>query len=175
MKYIRRIDSVNHWNESNSLYNSSFSTGDVISHELRTSKNTLSIWKYEKEEEITDLLVAIALSRDSIQKLVYVKMDEEDINTLGIPIESERGVANGLVDENILNKHVNLTKIDFWRLGFITTYICSLVKSENNYGTITRKELFNYIHTYVQDGRIDIENMNDKIRNSYEECLKKSI
>ncbi len=168
MKYLRMISNMNHWDRTKmDLYPNCFSTGDILLSDLKTDKNTLSLWKYEDDQEKNDLIVAMALSRQHIQKLVYVVMDDAGINKRGIPLEDELGNADGIVDENILHKHVNMTKIDFWRLGYVAEYLCDLVEDDDGHSFVTDKELFQMIKDRVNNGTIDVEQMNEFLRESY--------
>ena len=168
MKYLRMISNMNHWDrEKMNLYPNCFSTGDILLSDLKTDKNTLSLWKYEDDQEKNDLIVAMAMSRQHIQKLVYVVMDDAGIKKRGIPLEDELGNADGIVDEAILNKHVNMTKIDFWRLGYVAEYLCDLVDKENGHAFVTDKQLYQMIKDRAQNGIIDVDLMNDSLRESY--------
>ena len=168
MKYLRMIRNMNHWDITKmNLYPNCFSTGDILFSDLKTDKNTLSLWKYEDEQEKNDLIVAMALSRQHIQKLVYVMMDDTGINKRGIPLKDELGYADGIVDKTILEKHVNMTKIDFWRLGYIAEYLCDLVKEDNGHDFVTEKQLYQMIKDRANNGTIDVEQMNESLRESY--------
>ena len=168
MRYLRMISNMNHWDRDKmDLYPNCFSTGDILLSDLKTTKNTLSLWKFEDEQEKNDLIVAMAMSRQHIQKLVYVVMDDDGINKRGIPLEPELGNADGITDVNILKKHVNMTKIDFWRLGYVADYLCDLVKEDNGHAFVTDRQLYQLIKDRAQNGTIDIDQMNDSLRDSY--------
>ena len=174
MKYIRKINGINNWIPSKiQLYDGSFSTGDILYKELRTTKNTLSIWSFSNEQELNDALVAIALNRDNIQKLSYMILDDEEIEQLGVPVEPEQGIADGLLDNGILNRHHNLCQIDFWRLGYISEYFIRLAKDSACYSFITEKNLFCLIQDYVKTGKIDCSQMKQSMRESYDSHLAK--
>lgn len=169
MRYIRKINGINNWNPSKTmLYDGSFSSGDILFKELRTTKNTLSIWSFTNEQELNDVLVAIALNRDNIQKLNYMILDDDEISRLGILVEPEQGIADGLIDTAILDRHHNLTKIDFWRLGFVSEYFIELAKDEQRHSSITEKELFGLIKQYVDSGKVSYDQMKPSIRSSYD-------
>lgn len=166
------ISSLNRWDkERMDLYPGCFSTGDILLSDLKTEKNTLSLWCFNDESEKNELIVAMALGRDHIQKLVYVEMDDEGIQKLGIPIESELGNADGIIKTEILRKHVNLAKIDFWRLGYVAEYICELVKTEDKHKTVTEKKLLQMIQSCVEEGTIDINQMKDPLKDSFKRHL----
>ena len=168
MRYLRMISNINHWDRDKmDLYPHSFSTGDILLSDLKTDKNTLSLWKFEDEKEKNDLIVAMAMSRQHIQKLAYVVMDDAGIEKRGIPLEDELGNADGIVDEKILRKHVNMTKIDFWRLGYVAEYLCDLVKEDDSHALVTDKQLYQMIKDRVDSGTIDVEQMKDSLRESF--------
>ena len=174
MKYIRKINGINNWNPSKTmLYDGSFSSGDILFKELRTTKNTLSIWSFTNDHELKDVLVAIALNRDNIQKLNYMILDDDEISQLGIFVEPEQGIADGLTDNAILNRHHNLTKIDFWRLGYVSEYFIELAKDENRHNSITEKRLFGLIRQSVDSGKINYDQMKPAMRSSYDSHKEK--
>lgn len=100
-------------------------------------------------------------------------LDEKEISQLGIPIEPEQGIADGLLDNAILNRHNNLCQIDFWRLGYISEYFIELANNPACYGLISEKNLFHLIQSYVQLGKIDCSQMKQTMRASYESHLDK--
>ena len=136
-------------------------------NQMKTTKNTLSLWKFKDDQEKDDLIVAMAMSRQHIQKLVYVVMDDEGINKRGLPLEPELGNADGITKMDILRKHVNMTNIDFWRLGYVADYLCDLVKEVNGHDFVTEKQLYQLIKDRAQNGTIDVNQMNDSLRESY--------
>ncbi len=164
---IRMISSIGRWDGSQIIErDDALFTGDAIS-DLRTSNNTLSVWLISDKSELNDILIALALSRNKIDKLSYVEIEEAFIDDLKIELdESELGVAPGVKrDSNILEKHRNLTEIDYWRLGLIAEYLFTQVKS-NHKETFTKKKIKDLINKYVDDGKIEISEMNESVRES---------
>ena len=84
----------------------------------------------------------------------------------------ESGDADGMVNESIINNHVNLDKIDFWRLGYVADYLCDLVKEDNSHKTVTEKRLFSLIKDSVNAGTVVVDQMSDAMRTSYQNHLK---
>ena len=60
-----------------------------------------------------------------------------------------------------------MTKIDFWRLGYVADYLCDLVKEDNGHAFVTDRQLYQLIKDRAQNGTIDIDQMNDSLRDSY--------
>ena len=92
-------------------------------------------------------------------------LDDDEISRLCILVEPEQGIAD---DTTILNRHHNLTKIDFWRLGYVSEYFIELAKDENRHSSITEKELLGLIKQYVDSGKVCYDRMKPTMRSSYD-------
>lgn len=174
MKYIRKIESIGRWDGTNDpIYEGAFSTGDILLSELKTAHNTLSLWGYNTDDEKNEVLAAIALTRQHIGRLAYVVMDETRINELGIPLVPEKGVSEGIIREEILQRHVNLDKIDFWRLGYVAEYISQLAKIDEEHSQLSDKKVYLLINEQINKKNIDIALANGEIQHSYESAKLK--
>lgn len=168
MKYIRKIESIGRWDGTAiPLYKGAFSSGDILLTELKTDHNTLSIWAYETEEQKEEVLAAIALTRQHVNKLAYVMMDEDYINWLKIPLNPEVGVSDGIVNEEILKRHFNLIEIDFWRLGFVAEYISKLATNKINRDQLSDKKVFQLIESHINKKNIEFDLINQSLKDSY--------
>lgn len=168
MKFIRKIDSIGRWDgTATPIYEGAFSTGDILLTELKTEHNTLSIWGYETEDEKDEVLAAMALTRQHVNRLAYVMMDEVYINNLGIPLKPEEGIADGIIRKEILQRHVNLAEIDFWRLGYVAEYISKLAKKKEDHFQLSDKKVYQLIERHIRKKNIDINLVNEALQDSY--------
>lgn len=174
MKYIRKIQSIGRWDGSMPpLFEGAFSTGDNLLTDLKTENNTLSIWSYNTEEEKKEVLAAIALTRDHVEKLAYVEMDDTYlVKVLEIPIVKEKGVSEGVINAEILNRHANLSHIDFWRLGFVAEYLSKLASNKSSHNQLSKKQVFEVIKEQIQKQNIDLNQINPKLKGSYNRMLE---
>lgn len=161
---IRLITSISKWDESKKVNrDDAFICGDCIS-DLRTTDNKLSVWKADSQEDIDDAIVALALNRDSVSKINYFFLKEEELARLDIEIsDTEPGIANGL-EETILHKHRDLIEIDYWRLGFLAEYMINLARVEENRKSMTRQKVKELLNKYKEDHKIEIESINEKLK-----------
>lgn len=174
MKYIRKIDSIGRWDGTTEpLYDGAFSTGDILLSDLKTSHNTLSIWSYNTDEEKEEVLVAIALTREHVSRLAYVIMDDVKIHELGIPLDPEEGVSDGMSRKDILQRHANLSHIDFWRLGFIAEYISELSSNKETHSQLSEKKVYMLIEKHIANKNIDLTQVNVQLRGSIEHARVK--
>ncbi len=139
-----------------------FLAGDNVT-ELRTSKNMLSVWLANSEEDIEDAIVAIALNKDKPCKIVGYLMDEKELERIEIDtVNNELGKALG-ADESILQKHRNLVEIDYWRLGYLTQYMISLSKDQSRQIIRTKGEVIDLLNKY-KGTKIFASMINGKLR-----------
>lgn len=139
-----------------------FLAGDNVT-ELRTSKNMLSVWLANSQEDIDDAMVAMALNKDNPCKMVAYLMDEKELE--GIEIETadnEIGKALG-ADESILLKHRNLVELDYWRLGYLTEYMIKLSQNKERQVVMTKGEVVELLNKY-KGTKISADKVNEKLR-----------
>ena len=158
------VASIDKWDGSKQVNRPTPSIcGDAMS-DLRTKENRLSVWKGDSTEDIDDAVVALALSRDKVQKLSYLILREESLAKLEIEIADDHvGKAPGLED-SILSKHRDMIEMDFFHLGFLAEYMSDLAKNPNNQYTRTKKEIKDLLEKYRADKKINLDGMNQKLR-----------
>lgn len=162
---IRMIGSISRWDGSQKIErDDALFTGDAIA-DLRTQGNTLSVWYSSDGSDLDEIIVALALSRSRIDKLCFVIIDDNYISDLNIRLDNIPGLAPGLNSQQILDKHRDLTEIDYWRLGLIAEHMYKRVE-QNHKGLITKQGLKELIKDYVAKGLINKEQLSEGIRNS---------
>ena len=102
-------------------------------------------------------------------------MDEKCIAKLGIPIEPEVGVADGINKQHILERHANLAKIDFWRLGYVAEYISKLSRQKEDRYQLSDKKVFKLIESQISLNNIDIALVNKGLQESYKHAQLKYV
>lgn len=153
MKLIRMISSISKWNGSRKVNRTDATIcGDAIS-DLRTTDNKLSVWIGDNEEDIDDAIVALALSRDDVQKVECFELDEKKLSEMEITTAEEKGKVGGL-NEAILCKHRNLVEIDYKRLGILADYMACLASNEQNRITRTPSSIKELLRRYEREGKI---------------------
>lgn len=89
---IRMITGISKWNGSKVVNREdAYICGDAIS-DLRTRDNKLSVWKADTPEDIDDAIVALALNRDSIQKISCFLLNENDLEKYILKFQMKRKV-----------------------------------------------------------------------------------
>lgn len=165
---IRMITGISKWNGSKVVNREdAYICGDAIS-DLRTRDNKLSVWKADTPEDIDDAIVALALNRDSIQKISCFLLNENDLEKIHIKISDEKkGEAAGL-DNSILNKHRDLIEIDYWRLGFLAEYMTELAKDKKKRADFSEKRVKTLLEKYKMEKKIIPEQVKEQLRTKLE-------
>lgn len=163
---IRMISGISKWDGSKAVNRKDYYIcGDAIG-DLRTTDNKLSVWKADTQEDINDAIIALALNRDSVSKLSYFLLKEEDLDKMDIKISDEQvGVAAGL-DSQILTKHRDLIDLDYWRLGYLADHLTELAKNVNNRRICSASEVKKLLERYKQENKITPIQVKDKLRTS---------
>lgn len=161
---VRMLSNISRWDGSKKVNrHDAFIIGDAIS-DLKTTDNTLSVWRVETKEDLNDVLVALALSREKVDKIVYCLLDETVLNRLEIQLSNAKlGDAPGL-DSSILSKHRDLIELDFWRLGYLAEYMLSYLSISENQKLIQRSEVKKLLTEYKDSGKLDISKMKPKLK-----------
>lgn len=160
---IRGLLYPNKWNPVKDVNRKdAFLAGDNLT-ELRTTKNMLSVWLANSEEDIEDAIAAMALNKDQPCKMVGYLLDEKELEDLEIQTaDNEEGKALG-ADESILKKHRNLIELDYWRLGYLTQYMIGLSKDNKRQIIRTKEEVVSILNKF-KGTKITAEKVNDKLR-----------
>ena len=161
---IRSIASLARW-DGTTVVNRPDATiaGDVIS-DLRTQRNTLSVWCADSQEDINDAIVAMSLNRTDVAKMIALLLDENDLAAMQITSSSENpGKAPGAVD-SIKNKHRDLVEIDYKRLGELSEYMMKVVHDKARRIEISKPNLKKLLIEYKDRNKIILDEMNKDLR-----------
>lgn len=158
-----RVITLSKWNKKISRQDAGIA-GDAIS-DLRTTNNTLSVWKVSDKkdnDELLDLAVVAALNRDKLQKVSYVLLDESWLDDNNITFQSAPGKCDFIKSEyhDLKSKHIDLTEIDYKQLGILAEKISSILVNSSPM-CFTNKELGERINALKKDGFLT-DKFNDK-------------
>lgn len=116
--------------------------GDSITGDLRTSQNTLSVWKIDESDKdsIDYYCIITALNRNKLAKVDYVIFDEKDFSDNGIELKQEEGLCPAFSNNDIKKKHFDLINIGYNELGKIAKVLREKVL-KNESITVTKQEI----------------------------------
>lgn len=163
MILMRKISGISKWDGTNEVHRcDQFICGDALG-DLKTTQNALSVWKADDETDIEDAIVALALSRDKVDKIYGVNMDSDVLKDKGIAFEENPGEAPGMKKE-ILDKHRDLVELDFWRVGYIAEYMTNLVKENGPQIRFSAKKVRDLMEKYKEEDKLNLDEMKPKLK-----------
>lgn len=134
---------------------------DAIS-ELGTSNHELSVWKiYDvtNQDEIDDIALALALSRNAVDELFMVFIDPQKVSAeykWDIEFREQDGITGF---EEMSKEHTNFLLYTFWHQGFLAEHINKLILDSINYRYYDVVTLVDLLDKSVKNGRIDRANL----------------
>lgn len=134
---------------------------DAITNCLKTTNNTLSVWKIESEEELNDAILALITgkSQERFSKVDYVLIDECKLINNGLSLVDSDG--DTIVDE-LVKKHKNISDLSYSKLGIIKDIILECI-NKGKYKFITRENIKKLVKSSIEAGKLQKEKLNEKL------------
>lgn len=160
-RFLRMISKITRWDGSESVNRKDgLFTGDMLA-DLRTTNNKLSVWQVDGDEDVEKAIVALALSRDTVQKMCYMFLDEDELESIGISIIKDSNIPSYGIDSSVLSNHGDMVNIDYWRLGFLTEYILKIAQN-TSCKTFSKPEVTKLLNKYKNI--ISLDGMKDTLK-----------
>ncbi len=126
-------------------------SADAITNCLKTSKNTLSVWKIETENDLDQAVLALVSNQDNLDTIDVVILDESSLVDYNVRIISSPG---NTPIESLTEAHRDLSELSYTTLGIVKDHIVSRIRN-------------NYIKRYT------VGNLKKLLKNSIEQGLLK--
>lgn len=171
--YIRMIGKKGQWEEDKGKEIGEIRS-DIVTNCLRTSGNTLSLWKIDSTEETEEALIALSSNRDRLQKLDYILIPAEVINNSGLVLKKSEGKSPYL---NFNDKHYDITSLNYDSLGKVVKLVLDLInKPECNIERKGQGVIEDLLLKAISESKIKKETLKDTLAKELGEIsLKKSI
>ena len=137
-------------------------SADAVTADLRTQGNTLSFWRCGSgmEDEVEEAALAIAATRDDVDKLDIVWVDEDELKTDGHPLEDTKGQTP--VTE-LVERHVDVCRLDYVRLGNVANHVITAIE-EDRWTRLTRKRVRDILVAAVEQGRVNLDGLQERVQ-----------
>lgn len=137
---------------------------DAITVDLRTHEDTLSLWKCESDgnqyvDEVA-LALAIAPERNDIGRVQVVLLIDSELLTDGLISVDTPGNTR---IEQLKHLHTNLKPLTYWQLGQVAEKVDRAIRN-GQFKQYSESRIKNLIQAAVDQGRIQIESLPDKIQ-----------
>ena len=169
--FLARMITRSKWEPKSGIESGEISA-DAVTGDLRTQDNALSFWRCGSGtgNDLEDTVLAIAAGRTDIAKVELVWLDAEDLQSDGQTMKDSHGRTPV---RELAHLHVDLCRLDFERLGRVARRVDSAL-NEERYRRLTRVGVKDLLENAVRSGRIDINDLQDKVRNEIQTSLAKS-
>lgn len=156
---VRKINKAKWYSESKKYQLPA--CADSITLCLKTSKNTLSFWRIDKEAEVEEAVLAIAASNHSLDAIDIVVIPTELLEQRGFKIQS---TAGDTACKDLIDSHRDLAELTVKDLDALSEMIVSELNG-NKVKRYTMLTLKNMIIKAVEDGRIAVDDLKEGVKN----------
>lgn len=159
---LRKINQ-NKWKTNIPLTRQTY-TADSITGCIRTSQNTLSLWKSTttdfNDSDVEELVIALATTTDRPDPIDVIWFNRNELEEKGFKLEDSEGKTPY---EAINNRHCDIINMNYEKLGDLAEYIIQKFTSDdNNFKRFPKSTVLNLVKKKVQNGDIDIRKLKDK-------------
>ena len=166
--YIRVVSNIHRWDGTSTVNRPGAKVcGDAIT-DLKTTNNMLSVWSVHGEEQIEESVAVIALGRDRLDKVSFVKLEDEAlVDEIKLAFKENAGKCKPVTDKEILKRHRDIVELDSSQLECLAAYMLERV-GQNNSDVKDLEDLKKIIKKMISENKIDPEKINDKIKKDLE-------
>ena len=147
-------------------------SADAVTGDLKTQDNVLSFWRCASgtKEDFEDAVLAIAAGREDVAKVEIVWLNDDELDADGLTLKDTDGRTP--VAE-LIERHVDVCRLGYVRLGKVARRIVSAI-SEDRYLRLTRARVRNLLVSAVRGGRIELEDLKEKVQTEVQKSLSTS-
>jgi len=136
---------------------------DAITADLRTQRNRLSLWKFEDESALEEVVLALATRMQRLDKIDIVWTEFELLISKGLKYEETEGETPV---RNLKDRHIDLINLDVKRLEEIAIILADSIR--NNKPPKVKRFAKNKVREILQQGlreeRFSPDNLSENLR-----------
>jgi len=125
---------------------------DLITMDMRTEDNSFSLYKIEKNNFLNKVILGLAINRERIQKLQYIRIDESRIKSEKFKIQKTDGHTKLDV---VNNNHFDIINLKSHTIVELAWFLAKIVEKGDT-ETIPKQEIKKMITEAINCGEIDI-------------------
>lgn len=143
--------------------------------DIKTANNTLSLWQVQDspaQEELEDFTVISTLGRESIDKVSYICISDQELQSQGLEIRNDNPNCKYLNNDktDFINHHFDIINIDCYQYQKIADLIRSKINKDELKILTKSSVLASAIRLFKNEILIK-ENLKDNIINKIESKL----
>lgn len=135
-------------------------TADAITNCLRTTKNTLSVWHIETEDDLEKAVLAIVANQEHLDTIDVVILDEPSLNEYNLNIVTSPGETPVA---SLIEAHRDIAELTFIKLGHVKDHIVQRIRSQKM-KRYTVGSLKKILSDAIANGLIQKEDLKESLR-----------
>jgi hypothetical protein len=135
-------------------------SADAITNCLRTTKNTLSVWRINNEAELEEAVLAIVSGQDHLETIDIIMLDDDYFMKCHIPMEETEGLTPV---EDLKKTHIDLCFLDFWTIGMVAEHIIENIK-KHRLKRFTISGLKKIIKNAIAKNRLKLSDLKESVQ-----------
>ena len=174
MPFLSRKFSRSKW-EGCDPYKPDEIPADAITSDLRTSANTLSFWICTDEEvarrDLRTTVLAMAANYERLDKIDVCWISEAEAEDAGLILNPSSGATPV---ESLRSLHVDVVQLDLGQIRKLACLITAALAA-NRFLQVTRKGVLGIIVAAVRNKQVQLDALQDKLRQEVQKELSKAI
>ena len=144
---------------------------DFLGQDLRTSANTLSVWRSESlnQEDINRAINAALLASSQVNTSQFLIIDSDALKQAGIRTDDTQPGKTGY--SGLEGLHTNLCDLTYEKIGRILQIYCKCCKDEQRTPKIDKKQFKQIIIRANEEQRLNMEALQEHMQKEIQQIL----
>jgi hypothetical protein len=130
-------------------------SSDAITSCLRSSRNTLSVWKIESESDLDEAVLALISNFQKLESIDIVTLDGDYLIKAMVEQEQTEGITP---ISDLVDSHYDLKNLNYYKIGIVAEHIIQRIKL-NKVKRYTINELKRILKKAIEQHRLKIEDL----------------
>lgn len=135
-------------------------SADAITNCLKTTKNTLSVWHIETEDDLEKAVLAIVANQDHLDTIDVVILDEPSLTNYNLNIVASPGETPVI---SLIEAHRDIAELSFTKLGQVKEHIVQRIRNQK-LKRYTVSSLKKILTNAINEGLLRKEDLKESIR-----------
>lgn len=160
MSYLIRKIQRSKWDQVD-LSQTDDVSADAITLCLKTTSNSLSVWRIDNEDDLDQAVLAIVANQDHIDTIDVIWMDEHKLREIGIELLCSPGITPV---PHLVDTHVDIAKLTYSKIGLLKDEVVQCINSARvkRYTVAAIKKI---LLDSIEKKLIAIEDLKESVRN----------
>jgi hypothetical protein len=155
---VRKIEKGK-WMQNDILSGADVSA-DAITNCMKTKNNTLSVWEVSREDQVDDVVLALASQSQQIETMDVVVLDRSTLISSGLHLQE----TDSPTPVRELSKiHRDIVQLTYTSLGVLARIIVDAIRNKTN-RRYTRGKIRNLMDNAIAAGRLNKEALKENVK-----------